>query len=154
MTNQEIRDEIIRKLELVGREGTENVIKYLNGSDFFTIGCHRHHKYEGGLARHSLETCRYALTQNGGRLPEESVIIAALLHDLGSSHSAATRDLKGHGRKSVGILTKVCNFHLTKEEYEAILYHMHRDAPVMATNPLARLVCQADKLSAGGKIEL
>jgi CTP:molybdopterin cytidylyltransferase MocA len=43
---------------------------------------------------------------------------------------------------------------LTSDEREAILLHMHGDAPQMQTNSLARLVWKADKVSAAGKAKL
>ena len=153
MTKEQIKEEIISRLRSTSRPGIENVIEYLNGSNFFSAGCHSHHHYTGGLAKHSLEACRYALS-NRGDIPEDSVVIAALLHDLGTSHSPAAMGIRGHGRRSVGILGRVCHFHLTREEFQAIKLHMHRDAPEMATNPLARLVNLSDHRSAGGRVRL
>ena len=153
MKEEQIKAEILSKLRATGRPGIENVIEYLNGSDFFRAGCHSHHHYTGGLAKHSLEACRFAL-DNRGNLPEDSVVIAALLHDLGTSHGPAARGIHGHGRRSVGILGRVCHFHLTDEEFEAIKLHMHGDAREMRTNPLARLVNRADHRSAGGHVRL
>ena len=99
------------------------------------------------------EACRYALA-NKGNLPEANVVIATLLHDLGTSHSSAARNIRGHGRRSVAILGMVCHFHLTHEEFEAIKLHMHGHAPQMSTNPLARLVKRADHMSAGNHVDL
>lgn len=99
------------------------------------------------------EACRYALA-NKGNLPEANVVIATLLHDLGTSHSSAAKNIRGHGRRSVAILGMVCHFHLTHEEFEAIKLHMHGHAPQMSTNPLARLVNRADHMSAGNHVDL
>lgn len=153
MKEAQIKAEIITRLRATERPGIENVIEYLNGSDFFRAGCHSHHHYTGGLAKHSLEACQHALA-NRGDLPENSVVIAALLHDLGTSHSPAARGIHGHGRRSVGILGRVCHFHLTEEEFETIKLHMHGNAREMKTNPLARLVNLADHRSAGGHVAL
>lgn len=153
MTKEQIKEEIISRLRSTGRPGIENVIGFLNGSDFFRAGCHSHHRYTGGLARHSLEACRYALA-NRGTLPEDSVVIGTLLHDLCTSHAPEASGIHGHGRRSVGILGRVCHFRLTDEEFEAIKLHMHRDAPEMDTNPLARLVNRSDHRSAGGRVRL
>ncbi len=153
MTKEQIKDEIISMLRSTGRPGIDRVIDYLNGSDFFSAHCHSHHRCTGGLAKHSLEACRFALA-NRGDLPWDSVIIGALLHDVGTSRSPAAEGIHGHGRRSVGILGRVCRFHLLKEEYEAIKLHMHREAPQMATNPLARLVNCSDHRSAGGHVLL
>lgn len=149
MTNQEIKSELLRRLQSTGREGMENTIAYLNGSDYFTVGCNRHHRYPGGLAKHSLEVCDYALAHRG-TLPENSIIIVSLLHDICTAYTSVARHIYRHGHRSVRILKEICHLQLTKEEYEAILYHMHPEASVMKANPLARLVCQADKASARG----
>lgn len=153
MTEQQIHDEIISLLRSTGRRGIESVITYLHCSDFFTARCHHHHCFAGGLAQHSLETCRYALA-NRGDLPEDGVVIGSLLHDIGTSHSPQAAGISGHGRRSVGIIGSVCHFRLTRDEFEAIKLHMHGDAREMATNALARLVFKADKLSARGQVSL
>lgn len=151
MNTSEIKTKLLTRLQSTGREGITETIAYLKGSDFFSVGCHRHHRYAGGLARHSLEACDYAL-RNRGELPEDSVIIATLLHDVCTAHSSAARHIHGHGRRSVQILREICHLQLTQEEREAILLHMHPEAAAMLTNPLARLVCRADKLSAAGLV--
>ncbi len=151
VNTSELQTELLRRLQSTGREGMTETIAYLKDSDYFSVGCHRHHRYAGGLARHSLETCDYAL-RNRGELPEDSVIIATLLHDVCTAHSSAARHIHGHGRRSIQILREICHLQLTQEEREAILLHMHPDAAAMRTNPLARLVCRADKLSAAGLV--
>lgn len=153
MNTSEIQTQLLTRLQATGREGMNETIAYLKGSDYFSVGCHRHHRYAGGLARHSLEACDYAL-RNRGELPEDSVIIAALLHDVCTAHSSATRHIHGHGRRSIQILNEICHLKLTQEECEAILLHMHPEASAMRTNPLARLVCRADKLSAAGLVRV
>ena len=153
MTNQEIKQEILDLLGGIEREGIKETIDYLNDSDFFRTGCHSHHMYFGGLARHSLEACHYALNHNQSE-PRESVIISSLLHDTCTSHSRATYGIRGHGSRSVKILERICHLNLTSDEREAILLHMHGDAPQMQTNSLARLVWKADKVSAAGKAKL
>ena len=148
-----IKSEIIALLRETGREGINGTIDYLLQSDFFSRGCHSHHRWTGGLAQHSLEACRYALSHCGD-LPRESVIIGTLLHDICTAHSALSYGIHGHGRRSVAVLGRVCQLRLTPSEREAILLHMHGDAPQMATNPLARIVFKADKVSAARKVSL
>ena len=148
-TRQQIQDEIIRLLLGTGREGIRETVDYLRGSDFFKARCHTHHHYEGGLAHHSLETCRWALRHAAG-IPADSVILGTLLHDVCTSWSPRARHIKGHGRRSVTILERLCNLSLTPEEKDSILLHMHGNAPQMRTNALARLVWKADKVSAAG----
>ena len=153
MNREEIKSQIITLLEGTHRNGIDRIINYLLASDYFEARCHSHHRFAGGLAQHSLEACRYALS-NCEDLPRESVILGTLLHDLCTSHSPLTAGLRGHGRRSVAIAGQVCHFHLTQQEWEAIRHHMHRHAPEMTTNPLARLVFKADKVSAARRINL
>lgn len=153
MNTFEIQTELLRRLQSTGREGITETIAYLKSSNFFSAGCHRHHKYAGGLARHSLEACNYALA-NRGDLSEDSIIITTLLHDICTAYSRKARHITRHGLRSVRILKEICHLKLTKEESQAILLHMHEDAAAMRTNPLAHLVCQADKASAKGLVRL
>lgn len=153
MNTTEIQTTLLHRLQSTGREGMTETIAYLTSSDFFSVGCHGHHRYAGGLARHSLEACDYALAKRG-ELPEDSVIIATLLHDICTAHSGAAQHIHGHGRRSIHILKEICHLKLTQEENEAILLHMHPGAAAMLTNPLARLVCRADKISAAGLVRV
>ena len=117
-----------------GRKGVEAVLDYLDGVGFYTApsSIDRHHNWRGGLAQHSLETCRLALAGRG-RATRESVIIAALLHDIckasrlyygadGRIHHRSTR-IKGHGYRSVALLERE-GLELTGEEWLAIRWHM------------------------------
>lgn len=153
MDNKQIQEEIIRHLLDTGREGVKETVDYLLHSTFFKTGCHHHHHYAGGLARHSLETCRWALAHSAG-LPSDSVILGTLLHDVCTAKSPLAGWVKGHGRRSVCILEQICHLSLTPEERESILLHMHGRASQMKTNPLARLVWKADKVSASGAAPL
>jgi len=153
MTRNEIQTQILSLLESTQREGISRTIDYLLRSDYFATGCHSHHRWTGGLAQHSLEACRYALS-NCGELPRESVILGTLLHDICTAHSPLSSEIHGHGRRSVAVLEKVCGLTLLPAEREAILLHMHGDARQMTTNPLARLVFKADKVSAARRINL
>jgi hypothetical protein len=149
MTSKQIQDEIVGLLLGTGREGVRETVDYLLGSTFFRARCHTHHRFDGGLARHSLETCRWALRHAGG-IPAESVILSTLLHDICTSWTPRARRIKGHGSRSVAILERLCRLSLTPAERDAILLHMHRSNPRMASNPLAQLVWKADKVSAAG----
>lgn len=155
MTNKE------RFLELfhtkITREGADRLLDYLLSpqSDFFTApaSARFHGSYAGGLLDHSLNVydCLvdylsrprvrelYALCPS-----EESVAIAALLHDLckvncykagarnvkdenGIWHSVPTFEFAdplpyGHGEKSVYIISGYMR--LTRDEAFAIRYHM------------------------------
>lgn len=88
------RDEIIELLKSTGREGIDDVIDFLDESGFFTApaSASKHLCVEGGLAQHSLNTCRAALLlwehleeiepSLHSEVKRESVIIASLLHDV------------------------------------------------------------------------
>ena len=49
----EIRERIIETLRSTQRENIEAVISYMENNEFFSRGCHGHHKYDGGLAHHA-----------------------------------------------------------------------------------------------------
>lgn len=149
MSRNQIQDEIVSLLLGTGREGIRETVDYLLGSTYFKARCHHHHRYEGGLAQHSLEACKWALHHAHG-IPAESVILGTLLHDTCTAWSPKARGIKGHGRRSVDILQRICHLSLTDAERDSILLHMHGSAPQMLTNPLARLVWKADKVSASG----
>ena len=132
------RQEIIDLLASTKRPGIDNVIEYLDKSGFFyrassPLG---HHNYPGGLAEHSLGTYKRAEPRgrNAG-LPDDSVIIAALLHDTCKSdrfwfkgrsirqHTPKCEMDSRHSVRSIVIL-KDCGLQLTPQEYRAIRWHM------------------------------
>ena len=116
---------VIELLKSTNRTGTENLIDYLQKSNYATARCYKHHKYRGGLVDHSLEI--YELMKEQHReLADESLIICALCHDLGKSkHRGYTfsKDIS-HPRRSIAILDR-CGFELTQQERAAILSHHH-----------------------------
>ena len=132
------RNEIITLLQSTQREGIDNVIQYLDDRGFFyrASSSNRHHNFPGGLAEHSLGACKLALkaAQNTD-LPKDSVIIAALLHDIckadrfwfkGRSirqHAPKCSLDSKHSVRSVVIL-KDCGLKLTEQERRAIRWHM------------------------------
>lgn len=90
-----------QKIELVknlltqtNREGMQNIIEFLAGTDFYTApsSASYHSNYKGGLLDHSLLVCALALKYRQAliemkpelatQLSEESVVISALLHDV------------------------------------------------------------------------
>ena len=89
-----IKEKFIRLLRSTNRAGIENVISWLEQSDFFVAPASTvfHGNYEGGLAEHSYEVALTAKDLRDmliKRKPEieqqvsrESIIIAALLHDV------------------------------------------------------------------------
>ena len=132
------RQEIINLLSSTQGPGIDNVIEYLDKSGFFyrASSPNGHHNFPGGLAEHSLGT--YKLAESRGRkaeLPDDSVIIAALLHDTCKAdrfwfkgrnirqHTPKCEMDSRHSVRSVVIL-KDCGLNLTPEEYRAIRWHM------------------------------
>jgi hypothetical protein len=125
-----IKQSIIDRLRAIKRENIENVIDYMEKHGFFTYYCHRHHHYDRGLADHAWQTYqiaqrldaeRCANDPNAQKLDEDSIAIAALLHDL--CNCSGLRDIFGHGRRSAKILKEI-GFKLTQEEFLAIRFHM------------------------------
>ena len=142
--------------ENIRREGADALLDYLeNKSDFFTApaSARFHGAYAGGLCDHSVNVYRclraYLDRQRvqelyGLEYSQESVAIAALLHDLCKvgCYKAGSRNVKGpdgkwqsvptfyyedslpygHGEKSVYIISGFLR--LTREEAMAIRWHM------------------------------
>ena len=121
------REEIISLLRSTKRDGIEQLIKFLDKSQyFFCWGSYKHHTYVGGLAEHSLQVCKIALEENNGKCDPNSIIIAALLHDICKVNYEFPEEkgYYGHGTKSVQILEDYLGFKLTDEEWRAIRFHM------------------------------
>ena len=138
-----IKEQILGILGGMDRAGMDEVIKYLNTSNYFTRGCYHHHKERGGLAKHSFEVYTYMCAHAEG-LPTESIAAAALFHDLGKTRR---RDGRGHGQRSLDIL-KECGFSLTPDERIAIGKH-HSVSADFLTCPLRRLLPRGDCNSTG-----
>lgn len=140
------------------REGMANIIESLEKLGFFKAPASTkfHLNYEGGLLEHSMNVCDMALELRElmlrkredlrDELPKESVIIAALLHDVCKAdvykpaikrqknehgvwcdvpgYDADYRNFPlGHGEKSVIRLLQ-CGLRLTDDEIMAIRWHM------------------------------
>ena len=137
--------------EKIHREGINNLMDYLNKSDFFTAPASTrfHGSYPGGLCEHSInvynELRRLLTVYPEVEVSDESVAIAALFHDLCKAnvyksekrnrknangqweqYDAYTFDEKfhygGHGSKSVFLCERYMK--LTIEEAVAINCHM------------------------------
>lgn len=146
------------KLLFTQREGMENVIKHLDRLGFFVAPASTkfHLNVKGGLMEHSWNVCNTALMlreqmilmkpELAERLPEESVVIASLLHDVCKSNIYKETLLNrkndqgvwekvpgyevdyaslplGHGEKSV-IMLLALGLKLTRDEMLAIRWHM------------------------------
>lgn len=145
LDNKEKFLELLRK---TGRYGIENLIKWLENTDFFIAPASTrfHSNYEGGLCQHSLnvyEVFKKKCEDNKAGLDGDNIIIAALLHDIckANYYVPSTRNAKkngkwtqvpyyavedqnplGHGEKSCLILQTFIK--LTKEELYCIRWHM------------------------------
>ncbi len=155
MTNKERFIEIFNSK--IKREGADKLLAFLcsDSSDFFTAPASTrfHGNYEGGLLEHSLNVydCLCDIMKRpriketyGIEYSEESIAIAALLHDVCkiNFYNVAFRNAKneqgrwesvpyytiddslpyGHGEKSVYIVSGYMR--LTRDEAFAIRYHM------------------------------
>lgn len=174
MTEQQIkenREKIESLLRSTGREGIENVVRYLDKHNFYTVpsSLKRHHNWEGGLAGHSLGVYE-RLKVTGEELPEDSVIITALLHDICKARKLYKNKsgqwterpdtelhFKGHGIRSLKLLENTCRLKLTKDERDAIRWHMGgymlskeeaRQFFANKNNKLWRLLYNADRYNA------
>ena len=90
----ECKEEFLQLLRSTEREGVEDLIDNLEEQGFFTApaSAGHHLNVEGGLVRHSLNTCKVALAIWEGmktlepslatEVKRESIIIASLLHDV------------------------------------------------------------------------
>ncbi len=131
-----MKEKITKLLQSTGREGIDRLISWLEVDGFFTSpGSTKFHGcYAGGLAQHSFnvyELLKEANTKYALGCPEESIVIAALLHDvckvgayLGNSKPYSWNRLqpKGHARLSVERIKSYIS--LTDLEEMMIKYHM------------------------------
>lgn len=153
------KETFISLLKSTNRQGVDGCIQELENLGFFTAPASTvfHLNNEGGLVEHSLNVCKVALkvretmiefdSSLENKLPKDSVIIAALLHDMCKAdiYKKATKWQKnskgqwegydgydvdysnlplGHGEKSV-IMALQSGLKLTKDEILAIRWHMH-----------------------------
>ena len=146
-----MKQEFLSILTKVKREGIDNLINFLEQTDFYTAPASTrfHGNFEGGLVEHSIkvyEILKHKVETNIEKLqiPEESIIIIGLLHDICKSnfYKIDYRNAKntlgvwekvpyytvddtipyGHGEKSVMMITEYMK--LTPEEKYSIRWHM------------------------------
>lgn len=146
-----MKDQFISLLRQTNREGIENLIAFLEKTDFFTAPASTrfHGCYEKGLLEHSLKV--YEILKEKVKtssidinVREDSLIIIALLHDIckANFYKVDYRNAKnalgewekvpyytvddtipyGHGEKSVMMITEYIK--LTVEEKYCIRWHM------------------------------
>ena len=137
---------VIDLLKRINRPGTDNLIEYLNASSYATARCYSHHKETGGLVAHSLEVYELMKKENPN-LPEESIAICALLHDLGKARLRGWEFEGQHPARAIQILNR-CGYELTEDEAFAIRYH-HRKSCDVLTHTYRRALTKADMQSTG-----
>lgn len=156
-----VKQAIINRFLETRRNNILVLFNYMNKNGFFTYHCHGHHQYEGGLADHAWQTYQIAWRLNAENhvknpnapiLDEDSIAIAALLHDF--CDCSGLRDITGHGRRSAKMLKEI-GFILTEEEFLAVRFHMSlkgKESHPLYDNAkrsqLRYLIHQADKISA------
>jgi 23S rRNA maturation-related 3'-5' exoribonuclease YhaM len=123
-------------LSMIERPGMENLIDHLLNSDYFTApaSTRYHNSFTGGLCLHSLKVMKMFSDENKlweKSLPQDSVILCGLLHDLCKIGMYSETDdgyLKrkdlpaGHGTLSVSRIEE--HVKLTVPEKDVILCHM------------------------------
>ncbi len=149
-----MKEEIIKLLRSTNRDGMENLIEFLEKSDFFKAPASTrfHGDHEGGLAEHSFkvyEILKDKVKNSALDIPEETIIISSLLHDICKTnfYKIDYRNAKnslgvwekvpyytvedtipyGHGEKSVMMITEYIK--LTNNEKYAIRWHMGFSEP-------------------------
>ena len=173
-TLEQKKEECLALLRSTHRDKIEELINHITKMGYFEApGSLKHHRFVGGLVSHSLETYHKALQlrmkkiQEGFSttdMPEESVIIAALMHDLCKadvlrySHTLhRTIELKktDHSARSVRQIG-YSGFHLSSAEEDAILMHVGGKKRIkddlkrkehFKTHPLTDIIYWADKYS-------
>ena len=137
-----MKEEFIKLLKGINREGMDKLIEFLEGSDFFVAPASTkyHGACTGGLVAHSMKVYEILKTKTKD---DDSVKIIALLHDICKVDFYKTdyRNVKkegvweqvpyytiedgipyGHGEKSVMMISEFIK--LTSEEKYAIRWHM------------------------------
>jgi 23S rRNA maturation-related 3'-5' exoribonuclease YhaM len=129
------QETVIFLLQTIQRLGIENLIDYLLESDYFIAPASTkfHNSFSGGLCLHSLKVMRMFSEENKlweKPIPQDSVIICGLLHDLckigaytkTSKGYESVKGIKGHATLSISRIKK--HIELTPEEDDIIRYHM------------------------------
>ncbi|MCI8291333.1 MAG: hydrolase [Clostridia bacterium] len=146
-----MKEEFINLLRSTNREGIEDIIQFLDRTDFFKAPASTrfHGNFEGGLAEHSMKV--YEILKNNVKnaivdlkVSDDTLIIVSLLHDIckANYYKVDYRNAKnergewekvpyytvddtipyGHGEKSVMMISEYMK--LTVEEKYAIRWHM------------------------------
>ena len=144
-----MKQKYIELLKNTGREGIDDLISFLEKTDFFEAPASTkyHGAYKGGLLEHSMkvyEILKEKVKNAELDVNEDTIIISSLLHDICklNFYKVDYRNVKnpkgewekvpyytiddtipyGHGEKSVMMITEYIK--LTSEEKYAIRWHM------------------------------
>lgn len=159
-----MKEQFLEILRKVKREGIEDLIQFLEKSDFFIAPASTrfHGNVEGGLVAHSIKV--YEILKHKVEnsimdidIPEESIILIGLLHDICKTnfYKVDYRNAKnalgvwekvpyytvddtipyGHGEKSVMMISKFID--LTMEEMYSIRWHMGFTEPKELYNTIS-----------------
>ena len=173
LSDEEIKNEILSLLKSTNRKNIDRVTEFLVDGGFFEAAAskNQHNNFKGGLARHSYEVYERAMELNKQKeysLPSDSIILCALLHDIckidqypiknGVVCRIEEKIKKGHGRRSMFMVKRRCQFPLNYDEEMAIWWHMNEyekskdyfpsDFENSKSIPLCQLIQQADGLAA------
>ena len=160
-----MKEEFISLLRSTNREGIEEIIQFLEKSDFYKAPASTrfHGSFEGGLLEHSMKV--YEILKHKVKnsvldlnVSDDTLIIIALLHDICkvNFYKVDYRNAKnergewekvpyytvddtipyGHGEKSVMMITEYMK--LTVEEKYCIRWHMGFTEPKEAYNTLGQ----------------
>jgi hypothetical protein len=154
--DEEMKEEFLKLLRTIKREGMEELIKFLESTDFFTAPASTrfHGDFAGGLVEHSMKVYdilaqKVKTASKPIEVSEDTLKIVALLHDVckANYYKIDYRNAKnalgvwekvpyytvedtipyGHGEKSVMMITEYMK--LTSEEKYAIRWHMGYTEP-------------------------
>jgi len=176
LTKKEMKEdqrEIIASLRLVERPGIEELIGWLDTTNFYTSPASTmfHGNFEGGLARHSLMVYQEfwdKVLHYGLDVPEDAAVLAGICHDfckiglyepnlLKNGNLSDSKPYKvndtfpyGHGEKSVRVLEDFVK--LTEQEAILIRWHMgpydkeweNYEKKVLSMHPEVMLIHHAD----------
>lgn len=136
---QQNKERIIELLLSTKREGIEKLIDWLKTTEFFTTpaSVSYHLNIKGGLVQHSLNVYDayrrlYLMFVQASNIPEDTIIITTLLHDLCKFDLYIENSIRGytyrypqspeHGKRSVELVKQFIQ--LTEKEEMMIHWHM------------------------------
>ena len=154
MTPEIAKEKILSLLGEVKRDGIDNLIRFIQESDYLTSAtCYSHHTGRHGLMFHSLEVLDTMLNSDHKGLTRESIILVGLCHDLGKARKNGRKVGRGHHPQRSLYILRQCGVNLSDLERNAIGYHHPNcfEAYVSAaTNRLQKLLHRGDCHSTGG----